>query len=467
VSRLLAGGAAALLALTLSGCGDHDRADLTGPAMALPRATVAMLALDLRPNGGEASDARGLATDAGYDSPLKLAGPVTRELSEDLGERGAVFLLPAGDGQGVNAGAIAEARDPRAALDAARLIRPLVRAERKRRGGVVRAGTDVVHALARLRASPTAAAAAGRWVVWGDPRAVRAAVVAANGRSLGETVPFRRAVEHFRGDGPGLLYVDPRPLGGALVAGALGVGATQGAALADLFLGVRFARPVGGTATLGANRITVDTGAEDGCPAAPLADAGGAPGGADLVAGLPFYGLAQQQCHARSVKALRLPLPGFLTLDLDRALGWLKPTRLAVQDGSIAIGARVADPAAAAAQLPRLRRALDRLRGVRARLRGGTLEVGAPGLPPLRLVVRPGRALLFVGRPAPPSATQARETPAYASAARLLGDRRLTALLRRPAPGVEYVAAGAERDGATVRGAGARIVVRFAPTPPR
>jgi hypothetical protein len=465
--RLLAGGAAALLALAVSGCGDHDRADLTGPAMALPRATVAMVAVDLHPNAGESARARGLASAAGYDSPLKLAGPVARELAEDLGERGAVFLLPAGDGEGLNSGAIAEARSPRAALDAARLVRPLVRAERKRRGGVVKGGTDAVHALARLRASPTAAAAAGRWVIWGDPRAVRAAVVATNGVSLGETVPFRRAVEHFRGDGPGLLYLDPRALAGAMVAGALGVRAPQGGALADAFLGVRFARPVGGTATLGGNRITIDTGAEDGCPALPLADAGGAPGDADLVAGLPLYGLAQQQCHPRKVSSVRVSVPGFGRFDLDRALGWLKPSRVAVQDGALALAARVTDRAAATAQLPRVRRALDRIPGVRARLKGTTLDVRARGLPPIRLAVRPDRALIFIGTPPPPSSRQMRETPPYAGAVRALGDRRLTALARRPAPGVEYVAAGAERDGATVRGSGARIVVRFAPTPPR
>src|SRR4051812_31046375 len=466
--RLLAGGAAALLALAATGCGDHDRADLTGPAMALPRSTVAMLAVDLHPNAdGESAHARDLASAVGYDSPLKLAGPVARELAEDLGERGAVFLLPAGDGRGLNSGAIAEARSPRAALDAARLIRPLVRAERERRGGVVRAGTDPIHALARLRASPTAAAAAGRWVVWGDPRAVRAAVVAANGSSLGETVPFRRAVEHFRGDGPGLFYADPRPLAAAAVSDALGVGAPQGGALADGFLGVRFARPVGGTATLDANRITVDTGAEDGCMAQPLADAGGAPGDADVVAGLPLYGLAQQQCHARTTRSLRVSVPGFGRFDLGRVLGWMKPSRVALQDGSLAIGARVTDHAAARAQLPRIRRALDRIPRVRARLKDMTLDVRAPGLPAIRLAVRPDRALLFIGPVAPPSSRQVRETPAYASAAAALGDRRLTALARRPAPGVQYVAVGAEREGASVRGAGARVVVRFAPTPPR
>src|SRR3954469_23398170 len=140
--RLLAGGAAALLAFAASGCGGHDRADLTGPAMALPRSTVAMVAVDLHPGAKESGDAREAAGAVGYDSPLKLAGPVTRELAEDLGGRGAIFLMPAGDGVGLNSAAIAEARSPRAALDAARLIRPLVRAERERRGGVVRRGTD-------------------------------------------------------------------------------------------------------------------------------------------------------------------------------------------------------------------------------------------------------------------------------------------------------------------------------------
>jgi hypothetical protein len=464
---LLAGGAAALLALAATGCGGHDRADLTGPAMALPPSTVAMVAADLHPSGKESGDARGLAGAVGYDSPLKLAGPVARELNEDLGQRGAIFLMPAGDGVGVNSAAIAEARSPRAALDAARLIRPLVRAERERRGGVVKRGTDPLHALARLRASPTAAAAAGNWVVWGDPRAVRAAIVAANGRSLGETVPFRRAVEHFRGDGPGLFYLDPRALAAAVVSDALGVAGPQGGALADGFLGVRFARPVGGTATLKGDRITIDTGAEDGCMAVPLADAGGAPGDADFVAGLPLYGLAQQQCHARRTRSLRISVPGFGRFDLDRVLGWLKPSRVAVQDGSLAIAARVTDHAEAQRQLPRIRRAVDRIPGVRARLKDTTLDISARGLPSIRLAVKPDRALIFIGAVPPPSPRQMRETPAYTSAAAALGSRRLTALLRRPAPGVEYVATGAEKEGASVRGAGARVVVRFAPTPAR
>src|SRR5206468_9861895 len=144
----------------------------------------------------------------------------------------AVFLPPARDGVGVNSGALVETGDARAALDAARRVRPLVRAERRARGGVVHSGTDPFRALARLRDSPTAAAAVGRWVVWGDPRAVRAAVVAANGRSLGETVPFRRAVEPFR-DGPALVYLDPRAIMGALVARELAIPGRVGGALAD------------------------------------------------------------------------------------------------------------------------------------------------------------------------------------------------------------------------------------------
>src|SRR5206468_6104984 len=135
-------------------------------------------------------------------------------------------------GIGLNSGALVETRDPGAALDAARRIRPLVRAERRVRGDVVRFGTDPFHALARLRDSPTAAAAIDRWVVWGDPRAVRAAVVAGNGLSLGETVAFRRAVEPFR-DGPALVYLDPRALTGALVARALAIPGRVGGALAD------------------------------------------------------------------------------------------------------------------------------------------------------------------------------------------------------------------------------------------
>jgi hypothetical protein len=465
--RLLAGGAAAALALVTPGCGG-DRKDLTEPAMALPRTTVLMVSMDLHPPGDGAANARAAAVALGYRSPLVLAGPVARELSEDLGGRAAVFLLPARDGRGFNAGAVVEARDPAAAVDAARLIRPFVRAERKRPGGVLSGGTGPLQALGRLRASPTAAASVDRWVVWGDPRAVRAAVVAANGRSLGETVPFHRAVEKFRDKGPALVYVDPRPFGGALVSGALGVGPFQGGVLADAFLGVRFARPIGGTAYLHAHDITIDTGAEDGCPALPLADPGGAPGDADVVAGLPLYGLAQRQCQPRAFGPMRVPLPGLPPINLDRELGWLQPSRLAVQGASIAVAARVTDRAAAARELPRLQRALDRLPRIRARLTGGRrLDVQAPGLPPLRLVLRPDRALLFIGPAPPPSPRQAGATPAYGSAAALLGDRRLTALVRRPRRGIDFIAVGADRRAGDIRGAGARIVIKLAPTPTR
>src|SRR4051794_36159762 len=273
-ARRVLAGPAALPALAGAGCGG-EKADLPEPAMALPRLTVAMVAVDLR--GGDRDQAGALARAAGYRSPLFLAGPAARAVAPDADGPAALFLLPARDGTGLNSGAVVETRDERAALDAARRVRPLVRAERARRGGVVRGGSEPLHALARLRASPTAAAAVGRWVGWGDPRAVRAAVVAANGLSLGETVPFRRAVEAFRGQGPGLVYVDPRPLGAALMAGALGVGGGQGGALSDLLLGVRFARPIGGALRLHAHHVSIDTGAEDGCPLLPLADAGGAP----------------------------------------------------------------------------------------------------------------------------------------------------------------------------------------------
>src|SRR3954451_22319912 len=72
--RVLAGGAA-LLALAGAGCGG-EKADLTEPAMALPRLTVAMVAVDLR--GGDRAQAGALARAAGYRSPLVLAAPAAR-----------------------------------------------------------------------------------------------------------------------------------------------------------------------------------------------------------------------------------------------------------------------------------------------------------------------------------------------------------------------------------------------------
>src|SRR5439155_24052926 len=321
-------------------------------------------------------------------------------------------------------GAAGGARASPAPPAAPRRVRPLVRAERRVRGGVVHSGTDPFRALARLRDSPTAAAAVDRWVVWGDPRAVRAAVVAANGLSLGETVAFRRAVEPFR-DGPALVYLDPRALTGALVARALAIPGRVGGALADDLLGVRFARPVAGRVRLHEHHVAIETAAEDGCLDTPLADAGGGPGNAQLVARMPVYGLAQRQCRPRAVAPIEVPLDGARRLDLSRALGWLQPSRLALRDGGLSLAARVRDRAAAWRELPRLRRDLDRLRGVRATLTGlRRLDVSSGGRPRVRLVLRPDRALLFVG-PAPgPSRARASTTAAYRAAARLLGDHR-------------------------------------------
>jgi hypothetical protein len=427
--------------------------------MALPRATAAFVAVDLRAGGADGARARALARRLGDRDPLGFAGPVLRAAAPDAAGSAALFVMPARDGVGVNSGAVLETRDERAALDAARRIRPLVRAERRARGGVVRGGTSLFRALDRLRDSPTAAAATGRWVIWGDPRAVRAAVVAANGLSLGETVPFRRAVETFRDGTPALAYVEPRVLAGALVARAMSVPGGAGRALADRLLGVRFARPVAGRVQLASDHVTVDTGSQDGCPSLPLADPGGGPASADLVAGLPIYGLAQHQCRPLAVGPLRMGVPRTGPLDLDRALGWLAPSRLAVRGGGVQVAARVRDQAAARRQLPRLRRILDRLPGVRATLAGERLDVRSRGRPRLRLAVQGGRALIFLGPIPGPSRRQARDTAAYREATRLLGDHRLTALAVKPRRGVAFLAVGAPRTGATERASGARVVI--------
>src|SRR4051794_28526872 len=125
-ARRVLAGAAALLAAAVAGCGG-DHSDLTEPAMALPRLTVAMVALDLRAAGDTANNARALARDAGYRSPLILAGPAARAVAPDAAASAALFLLPARDGAGLNSGVVVETRDERAALDAASRVRPLVR----------------------------------------------------------------------------------------------------------------------------------------------------------------------------------------------------------------------------------------------------------------------------------------------------------------------------------------------------
>jgi hypothetical protein len=196
---------------------------------------------------------------------------------------------------------------------------------------------------------------------------------------------------------------------------------------------------------------------------APRAAAGEGPADAELVAALPLYGLAQAQCSQRPVPDLRLPLPR-AKVDLTKGLGWLVPSRLAVRRGALSISALVADPMEAARQLPAFGRALDAQPRVGARVTGRRrLDVRItppPNLPVVRLTLRPDRALVFAGPPAPPPTTEeAKTTPAYRQAQKLLGDRTITALWRDPWPGVALLATGAPTYGADVQGSGARIAL--------
>jgi hypothetical protein len=364
-----------------------------------------------------------------------------------------MFAVP--DGARLAYGAVVEARDDADAKSGYARIRELVRH--------VRTEPAPASPVARVRDAPHAAAiVGGRWVVFGDPHAVRATTLSANGTGLGETVPFRRAVEAWRDKGDGLVYADPRRIAEGLV-GELGLGAGIAKPLADFVFETRFARPLGGALHLraaGDRVLRIDTGSQDGCPFEPRSVAGEGPADAELVAALPLYGLAQRQCRDRPSPPVRLPLRGG-KLNLTRALGWLVPTRMAVRNGAVSISALVADPLAAAAELPGLGRALDRQPRVTAKVtERRRLDLTVPGLPVIRLTLRPDRALVFAGPPAPPPTTeQARTTPAYRRAQALLGDRRVTALWRDPWPGVALVATGATTYGADARGSGARIAI--------
>ena len=418
-------------ALALGGCGSAQP-DLTGPALLLPVDTVAYVA-------GDRAALRKVAT-----------GAAGRALQPFAADRAALFALP--DEHGLAYGALVEARDDAAARSGYARVRALVRAARRR--------PPPASFPARLRDAPQAAAiVGGRWVVFGDPHAVRATTLSANGTGLGETVPFRRAVEEWRDRGDGLLYADPRPLAAGVLAG-MGLAARQAKPLADFLLEVRFARPVGGAVHVRPDGVRVDTGSQDGCPVRPRAAAGEGPADAELVTALPLYGLAQRQCRARPAADVALPLRRG-RVDLTKALGWLVPSRLAVRSGALSISALVADPMEAAARLPALGRALDAQPRVRAKVtERRRLDLTIPGLPVVRLTLRPDRALVFAGPPAPPPITEeAKTTPAYRRAQQLLGDRTVTALWRDPWPGVALVATGATTYGADARGSGARLVI--------
>src|SRR4051812_748633 len=136
-ARRVLAGAAALLALAGAGCGG-EKADLTEPAMALPRLTVAMVAVDLR--GGDRDQAGALARAAGYRSPLFLAGPAARAVAPDAGGPAALVLIPARGRTGLHSGVVVETRAERAAPGAARPQPPPRRAEPPPRGGAARAG---------------------------------------------------------------------------------------------------------------------------------------------------------------------------------------------------------------------------------------------------------------------------------------------------------------------------------------
>ena len=422
---------AAVAALALGGC-DNARPDLTAPAQLLPTDTVAYLAADALP-----------------PSHVSL-GPTGRALRPFAARRGAVFAVP--DGPGLAYAAIVEARDDASARSGYARVRELVRH--------VRTEPEPSSPVARVRDAPHAAAiVGGHWVVFGDPHAVRATTLSANGTSLAETVPFSRAVEEWRDRGDGLVYVDPRRLTEGLV-GSLGLRAGLARPIAAFVFETRFARPFGGAATLHGDGVRIDTGSQDGCPIEPRSAAGEGPADAELVAALPLYGLAQRQCGSRPAPDMMLGLRGG-EVNLTKALGWLVPTRMAVRDGALSISALVADPMEAAAQLPALGRALDRQPRVRAKVtERRRLDLFLPGLPVIRLTLRPDRALVFAGPPAPPPTTEeAKTTPTYKRAQKLLGDRVVTALWRDPWPGVALVATGATTYGAGTRGSGARIAI--------
>jgi hypothetical protein len=442
----------------VAGCGG-EHADLTQPAMYMPRDTVVYLAVDLNASSEDSERVGELARRLGAEKPIDLLGDAGRALASSASGRAAVFAVPERDGRGVALGVVVEAADAEQARTGYDAVRELVDRGRAQPPPPSR-GVDPLAALDRARRTPGAAAIVDeRWIVFGDPRAVRAATIAANGLSLGESVPFRRTVESHRGDGPGLFFADPRPLGEAL-AGLLGLSERRAAILADRFLGVRFAKPLGGALSIREGGVVrLDTQPEDGCPAVPLADAGGAPSDADVVAGLPIYGLAQRPCVPEKVNDQFIPMVPGPWLNLDRTLSWLVPSRLAIQDGSVAVSTRIADDDKARRWLPHLGKRIDSQPRVRARATPERLDVRAKGFPFARFVLREGRGLAFVGPIAPPSEGQTRDTPAYQRAQELLGSRELTALWRDPLPGIALIAAGAPREGAVNRGSGARVVI--------
>ena len=428
--------------------------------MLMPRDTVAYVAVDLEPTKRQATQAAAFARRLGARSPLDLVGAVGRAIGPRAGGSAAAFWVPQRDGRGIASGVVVEARDDEAAREAYERIRVLVRHGREEVSGRP-AGLDPLDALRRLRSMPEAAAIVdGHWVVFGSRRAVRAATIAANGLALGEIVQFRRAVEPHRGAGPVLVWLDPRAFGSSM-AGLLGFGRGQAKALADRFLGVRFTRPVGGSGELRGGGLRLDTAAEDGCPTAPLADAGGGPADARLVAALPLYGYAQRQCDPSALPPLLVRMPRGRAIDLDRSFGWLQLSRLALRDGALSIAGRVDSLPAARREIAFLGRKLDRQPGVRARATpdGERLDVSATGLPPMRLLLRGHRALIFVGPTPAPSSTQIATTADYRRAQQALGNRKLTALWRDPLPGVALIAAGEPPNGSQARGSGARVVI--------
>jgi hypothetical protein len=218
VARLLA--CAALPAAILAGCGGDDDGGSevdVGPAAAVPADAPIYVDATVKPTGSAESGAKqALGKVLDTDDP---GGKIESLLDEEgrkqtprerftyaadvepwLGEKTAFFATSfAGEGTGA---AVVETTNPEQALAFAR----------KSESGATQTSDQGGTTIYTNPADGDSFARAGDFLVFGDTEAVKAAVVAESGSSLGDDGDFKNAIGELPGERLGTLYTVPRNL---------------------------------------------------------------------------------------------------------------------------------------------------------------------------------------------------------------------------------------------------------------
>lgn len=389
----------ALLALVLAGCGGSenstDGATAAGPdpASVAPQSAVAYAEALVRPGDDVKA---GLLAAAGKVLRVQDPGAELQRLIEKsdepgesfardiepwLGDRIGVFVLisPPGSGDEPNVAVLVAVSD-RDALDAT--------VARQRQEGKLRGGGSYRGVAYDIDEDGAANATVGDFYVVGDVRALRAAVDASKGASLGESARYGDAVSQLEADRIASLYFEPRALRELLALG----GQDLPVPVRESLQGLANSQPIVAGLTARSDEIALELHAGDAGPLADTQDGGLSvgelPGDAWLALATPALGpLIESALRAGGLHEQAAEQVRALGLDLDRDL--LEPlgglAAFARGTGVLDLGGgvvlKMSDAGAARKLLTRLRAIVGAVGAGVVRPSGDGFEVQIPRSP--------------------------------------------------------------------------------------